>query len=53
MILSLKQAAFIRNPEYVDKGTGPNMFTIGHDPFRVNCASFENRVDLNFDATCV
>lgn len=36
VLLSLKQAAFIRNPEYAGEGSGPDMFTVGHNPFQVN-----------------
>ena len=32
----MKQAAFIRNPEYVGDGSGPDIITIGHNPFVPN-----------------
>lgn len=36
VILSAKQAAFIRNPEYVGRGSGPDFVTIGHNPYEPN-----------------
>ena len=34
MLLSIKQAVFIRNPEYVGDGSGPDIFTLGHNPYK-------------------
>lgn len=33
LLLSIKQAAFIRNPDYVGDGSGPDIFTLGHNPY--------------------
>jgi hypothetical protein len=35
-LLAVKQAAFIRNPEYDGDGSGPDIVTIGHNPFVPN-----------------
>jgi hypothetical protein len=36
VILASKQAAFIKNPEYLGEGSGPEFITIGHNPFAPN-----------------
>jgi hypothetical protein len=36
LLLSTKQAAFIRNPDYAYEGNGPEIVTIGHNPFQPN-----------------
>eukprot|EP01038_Epipyxis_sp_PR26KG_P011709 gene11709-15674_t len=33
ILLSVKQAAFIRNPSYKAEGSGPEIVTIGHNPY--------------------
>jgi len=35
-LLAVKQAAFIRNPEYELDGSGPDIITIGHNPYVPN-----------------
>jgi hypothetical protein len=35
-LLAAKQAAFIRNPDYHYEGNGPEIVTIGHNPFPPN-----------------
>jgi hypothetical protein len=35
-LLAVKQAAFIRNPDYDGDGSGPDIVTIGHNPFVPN-----------------
>lgn len=35
-LLATKQAAFIRNPDYKWEGNGPEIITIGHNPFQPN-----------------
>ena len=34
LLLSIKQAAFIRNPDYLGEGSGPDIFTLGHNPYK-------------------
>jgi hypothetical protein len=36
ILLSTKQAVFIRNPEYNGESSGPDVVTIGHNPFKPN-----------------
>jgi hypothetical protein len=36
LLLSAKQAAFIRNPDYDCDGSGPEFITVGHNPFQPN-----------------
>jgi hypothetical protein len=36
LLLAIKQAAFIRNPDYNGSGSGPDIVTIGHNPFPSN-----------------
>jgi hypothetical protein len=36
ILLSAKQAAFIRNPDYRFEGSGPEIVTLGHNPFEPN-----------------
>jgi uncharacterized membrane protein len=36
ILLATKQAAFIRNPDYAYEGNGPEIVTIGHNPFQPN-----------------
>jgi hypothetical protein len=36
ILLSAKQAAFIRNPDYPGETSGPEIVTIGHNPFKPN-----------------
>lgn len=36
ILLSAKQAAFIRNPDYEFEGAGPEIVTIGHNPYEPN-----------------
>jgi hypothetical protein len=33
-LLSVKQAAFIQNPAYAECGSGPDIITIGHNPYQ-------------------
>lgn len=35
-LLAVKQAAFIKNPDYEGDGSGPDIVTIGHNPFVPN-----------------
>jgi len=35
-ILSAKQAAFIQNPDYHFEGSGPDIVTVGHNPYLPN-----------------
>ena len=35
-LLATKQAVFIQNPEYIGGGSGPDVVTIGHNPFAPN-----------------
>jgi hypothetical protein len=35
-LLAVKQAAFIRNPDYDGDGSGPDIVTVGHNPFVPN-----------------
>ena len=35
-LLAVKQAAFIRNPDYPGESSGPEIVTIGHNPFQPN-----------------
>lgn len=35
-LLATKQAAFIRNPDYEWEGNGPEIVTVGHNPFQPN-----------------
>lgn len=34
LLLATKQAAFIRNPDYDGDGSGPDIFTVGHNPYK-------------------
>ena len=36
VLLSAKQAAFIRNPDYHGESAGPEIVTLGHNPFEPN-----------------
>ena len=36
LLLAVKQAAFIRNPDYRYEGSGPEIVTIGHNPYVPN-----------------
>jgi len=36
ILLAVKQAAFIRNPAYIGPSSGPEIVTIGHNPFQPN-----------------
>jgi hypothetical protein len=36
ILLAVKQAAFIRNPDYAGETSGPDIVTIGHNPFVPN-----------------
>ena len=35
-LLAVKQAAFIRNPDYEGESSGPDIVTIGHNPYVPN-----------------
>jgi hypothetical protein len=45
LLLSAKQAAFIRNPDYDCDGSGPEFITVGHNPFQPNLG-FANHIVL-------
>lgn len=36
ILLAVKQAAFIRNPDYEGESSGPEFITVGHNPFKPN-----------------
>jgi hypothetical protein len=36
LLLAIKQAAFIRNPDYKCDGSGPDIVSVGHNPFAPN-----------------
>ncbi len=36
VILACKQAAFVQNPDYIGDGAGPEILTVGHNPFAPN-----------------
>jgi hypothetical protein len=46
LLLSAKQAAFIRNPDYQWDGSGPEFVTIGHNPFVPNLGTDASHVVL-------
>jgi hypothetical protein len=46
VLLSIKQAAFIHNPDYVGKGSGPDIITIGHNPYKPNLGSVSVNITL-------
>jgi hypothetical protein len=33
ILLAIKQATFIRNPQYTNAGSGPDIVSVGHNPF--------------------
>lgn len=36
LLLAVKQAAFIRNPKFGFEGSGPDIITVGHNPYEPN-----------------
>jgi hypothetical protein len=49
ILLSAKQAAFIRNPDYTWEGNGPEIVTVGHNPFQPNMGLAKHIVLENKD----
>jgi hypothetical protein len=47
ILLAVKQAAFIRNPDYSGSSSGPEIVTIGHNPFQPNMGLSHNIVLKN------
>jgi len=47
VLLSTKQAAFICNPDYVYPGTGPEIVTVGHNPYQPNVGLTSNHICLH------
>jgi hypothetical protein len=47
LLLAIKQAAFIQNPDYNGSGSGPDIVTIGHNPFPSNLG-LASHIVLNF-----
>lgn len=43
-LLAVKQAAFIQNPAYSENGSGPDIITIGHNPYEPNMGLCHNVV---------
>jgi hypothetical protein len=43
-LLAVKQAVFIQNPTYTQDGTGPDVITIGHNPYAPNLGLCRNVV---------
>lgn len=41
ILLAVKQAAFIQNPAYPGRGAGPDIVTIGHNPYKPNLSLAE------------
>lgn len=44
LLLAVKQGVFIQNPAYVRDGTGPDVITIGHNPYAPNLGLCRNIV---------
>jgi hypothetical protein len=45
-LLATKQAVFIQNPDYVGRGSGPDVVTIGHNPFEPNLGTTVRNIAL-------
>ena len=43
-LLAVKQAAFIQNPAYAENGSGPDIITIGHNPYQPSMGLSHNVV---------
>lgn len=43
-LLAVKQAAFIQNPAYSENGSGPDIITIGHNPYQPSMGLAHNVV---------
>lgn len=48
-LLAVKQAAFIQNPAYDENGSGPDIITIGHNPYQPSMG-LANHVVLSSDS---